>query len=188
MIMKEGITPTRREVEAKLASVGDYVKMDYLQQCLKKQLDFDTRKFVLNTLSGIYEGRRMFLESAKLMRSSAEINTTFDGKISDYMKSTELYILGGDFTEADTSFTKALGSSSETQKRILKVKRKDMVKNQALEYLKKDKRANAMKTYEILLAIPEINADEKKSSQVALLDLYQKLGKIREFGNLQKLI
>ena len=31
---------TKREVEAKLASVGDYVKMDYLQQCLKKQLEY----------------------------------------------------------------------------------------------------------------------------------------------------
>jgi len=27
---------TRKEVEAKLAGVGDYVKMDFLQRCLKK--------------------------------------------------------------------------------------------------------------------------------------------------------
>ena len=188
MIMKEGLAPTRREVEAKLASVGDYVKMDFLQQCLKKQLDFDTRKFVLNTLAGVYEARKMYLEAGKLMRASAEINTSYDGKANDYMKSSELLIKGGDFDDADASFAKAMGSATEMQKKILKIKRKDMIKTQAEEYLKKDKRANAMKTYEKFLEIPEVSSDEKSKAQTTLLDLYQKLGKIREFGNLQRVM
>ena len=70
---------TRRDVEQKLTSVGDYVRIDYLSGLLKESLDFDTRKFVLVKLSGLYEMKSMFLEGAKLMRGAAEINVTFSG-------------------------------------------------------------------------------------------------------------
>ena len=186
MIIKEGLAPTRREVEAKLATIGDYVKMDYLQKCLSKSLDFDTRKFCLNRLSSVYEERKMFLESGKLMKASAEINASFDAKVNDYMKSTELFIKAGDFDEADASFSKALGSATEMQKRVLRIKKKDMIKTQAEDYIKRDKRASALKSYEKLLDMPELSSDEKGKIQSNLLDLYQKLGKIREFGNLRK--
>lgn len=176
---------TRQEVETKLAKVGDYVKMDYLQACLKKQLDFNTRKFVLTTLSGIYESRKMFLEAGKLLKASAEINVTFDAKVNDYIKSTELLIKAGAFDESDLSFTKALACAAESQKSVLKIKRKEMFKAQAKEFLVRDKRKHAMETYEKLLEL-ELNIDEKKVIQTALLDLYQKLGKVKEFGNLQK--
>jgi len=66
----------RKEIEEKLQNVGDYVKMDFLQNCLRQQLDFDTRKFVLIKLAGAYELRRMFLAAAKLMKDAADINTT----------------------------------------------------------------------------------------------------------------
>src|SRR3989344_6408784 len=111
---------TRRDVELKLASIGDYVKMDYLQACLKKQVDFDTRKFVLTTLSGIYESKKMFLDAGKILRAGAEINVTFDAKMSDYMKSADLLIKAGAFDESDISFTKALACATDIQKANLK--------------------------------------------------------------------
>lgn len=184
----ESGTITRREVEEKISKIGDYVKMDFLQQCLKKQLDFDTRKFVLVKLSQIYESRKMYLEAGKLLRAAAEINVTYDGKISDYMKSTDLYIKAGAFDESDISFAKAIGSATEIQKNGLKTKRKDMIKMQADEFMKRDKRAHALTAYEKLLSLPEVSPSEKKDIQNSLLGLYQKLGKVREFGNLQKVM
>ncbi|MBI3334794.1 hypothetical protein HYZ97_04880 [Candidatus Pacearchaeota archaeon] len=176
---------SRREVETKLNSVGDYVKMDYLQQCLKKNLDFDTRKFVLTTLSGIYETRHMLLESGKLIRASAEINTTFEGKMNEYMKSVQLFIKAGAFDEVDISFAKALACAAERQKEGLKQKRKDWFKAQADEFLKKDKRKHAMGTYERLLTF-ELQQDEKMAAQETLLHIYEKLGKIKEYAHLKK--
>lgn len=185
MDIKEGPTVTRREVEAKLQTVGDYVKMDYLTACLKKNIDFDTKKYVLNKLSAIYESRRMFAEAAKLMKASADINTTFDGKIADFMKSVDLFVKGGVYDEADISFTKAFALANAKQKEELKAKRKGMYTAQVKEYLSRDKRKHAMQTYEKILTL-DLDAAERKQVQQELMALYEKLGKVREYYNLKK--
>lgn len=185
MIKSGSIIPTRREVEEKISKVGDYVKMDYLSSCLKKNLDFDTKKFVLIKLSSIYESRGMYAEAAKLMRTAADINTTFDGKIGDFSKSAELFIKAGTFDEADVSFNKAIALGNQMQKANLKEARKKLYKAQALEYISKDRRTQAMKTYEKILAF-DMSPSEKKEIQDTLLKLYEKLGKVREFYNLKK--
>ncbi|MEI6731406.1 MAG: hypothetical protein WCK90_01865 [archaeon] len=177
---------TRREVEAKLASVGDYVKMDFLQQCLKKQTDFDTKKFVLNTLADIYVQKKMFVEAARLMRVSADINTSFGAKIEDYMKSADLYIKSGAFAEADMSLMKALAEATPKQKSDLKIRHKNNYKSWADELLAKDKRKNAMDAYAKFLTLPEAAAHEKYDAQLKLVKLYERLGKITEFSNLRK--
>src|SRR3989344_1894106 len=104
----EKIIPTKKIVEEKLKTMGDYVKMDYLSGCLKNSLDFETRKFVLTTLSRIYESRAMYSEAGKLIKASADINTTFDSKIGDFMKAVELFVKAGNYDEADNTFNKAI--------------------------------------------------------------------------------
>jgi tetratricopeptide (TPR) repeat protein len=177
---------SRKEIEAKLAVSGDYVKMDYLQSCLKKNIDFDTKRFVMVKLSSIYESRLMFLEAGKLVRNVADINTTFEGKYNDFSKSMELFVKGGNFEEADNSFKKALACGNERQKLALKIKLKDLLKEKAKFALAKDKRKNAAEAYEKLLTLSFLDPIERKETQNALLGLYQKLGKIREFYALQK--
>lgn len=176
---------TRREIEERLTRVGDYVKMDFLSQCLKKQLDFDTRRFVLITLSAIYESRKMYLEAAKLIRAAADINTTFESKMNDFSKATELFIKAVDFDNADISFGKALVSANERQKIGLKIKMKETYKAQAKEFILKDKRKHAMDTYEKLLTL-DLDSLEKKEVQHNLIKLYEKLGKVKEYYALQK--
>ena len=95
-------------------------------------------------------------------------------------------IKAGDFDFADISFSKATASATDLQKKVLKEKKKEMLKIQAEVYMKKDKRANAMKTYERLIEMHELSLEEKKIVQTKLLDLYNKLGKVRELLNLQK--
>lgn len=186
--MERGVfSVTRREIEAKLSTVGDYVKMDYLQQCLKKNLDFDTRKFALTKLAGIYETRNMLLEAGKLMRNAADINTTYEAKMNDFMKSAELLIKAGAFDDADVSLNKALACATEKQKPLLKAKAKEIYKTQATDMVKRDKRKNAMQAYEKLLSM-ELNPEEKRTVQQALLPLYEKLGKVSEYMQLSKSI
>lgn len=181
------MTLNRRDVDAKLASVGDYVKMDYLQACLRKNMDFDTKKFVLIKLAEIYESRRMFLEAGKLIRNAADINTTFDGKIKDFVKSAELFIKASRYDESDVSFGKAIAIANERQKQEIKASKKQFIKNHAQEYLKRDKRKLAMDAYEKLVTL-DLTPSEKADAQKVLLDLYQKLGKVREYGILRDAI
>lgn len=184
MIIKE-VSLGRKEIEMKLVGIGDYVKLDYLQQCLKKQLDFDTRRFVLTTLTGIYESRKMFYEAGKMIRAAADINTTFNGKMNDFLKSALLFIKSGNYVEADISMAKATGSANDAQKVGIKIKIKEAYKEQAKEFMKRDKRKHAMETYEKILLF-DLNPLEKKEAQKSLLELYEKLGKVKEFYTLQK--
>lgn len=174
----------RREIEDKLKTLGDFVKIDYLSTCLKKSLDFDSRKFCLITLSGLYEKKGMFSDAGKLMSFAAEINSTYNGKLEEYMKSADLFIKGGNFSDAEIAFGKAIACANDNQKGSVKAKRKEMFKVQAKDYLKKDKRKHAMEAYEKLLTF-DLNPEEKRETQSTLLDLYEKLGKIREFYSLK---
>ena len=167
--------------------MGDYVKMSYLQRALGSHLDFDTKKFVFLKLAEIYQSRNMFLEAAKMMKGGAEINTTFKDKIRDYMKVVELYIKGGDYVESDRIFVQALALASDREKQDLKRKRKEYYSIQAEEYFNRGKRSQAKIIYEKILSL-DLTPQEKKEVQEKLLDLYNKLGNVREFYNLKRSI
>ena len=57
---------------------------------------------------------------------------------------------------------------------------------QAQEFLKKDKRKHAVETFEKILEMPDLLPSERQEVQKNLLDLYEKLGKIREYYTLKK--
>lgn len=174
----------KQDIQAKLAKMGDYVKIDYLNRALGSGLDFETRKFVLLELSKLYEARSMYLEAGKLMKNAAEINTTFKGKIMDFMKSVELLVRGGNYTEADQLFAQTLALATDRERPELKQLIKGYYFVQARAYAKVDKRTNAKKAYEKLTTL-ELNPVEKKEVQDQLLALYQKLGNIKEFYKLR---
>lgn len=178
-------TVTKKEIDAKLASVGDYVKIDYLNRCLKQSLDFDTRKFVLIRLGEIYGQRGMYLEAAKMITSGAEINTTFQAKINDYTMAAGFFIKSGAFDEADNAFNKAVACCSGLQKESIKTKRKELYFSQAKEYLRKDKRNRARLTFEKLLTL-ELSPEEKREVQSSLLSLYERLGKVKDYYTLKR--
>ena len=177
-------TITKREIDEKLKVSGDYVKMDFLSACLKKQMDFDTKKFVLLKLAEVYEQRKMFSEAGKMIRAAAEINSTYDGKMSDFIKAGELFIKGANFDDGDNSFIKALGSATELQKAMVKNARKEAYKAKAKEFLDREKRSSALVAYEKLLNL-DLNPVEKREVQSNLLMIYEKLGKIKEYYNLK---
>jgi len=184
-MISRGISPTKRDIEEKIAKVGDYVKMDYLQGALRQNLDFDTRKFVLVKLAETYEPKGMFGDAAKLMNVAAEINTTFDGKMKDFMKASDLFIKANLFDESDIAFGKALACVNEKQKVELRMKRKETYKVHAKELLKREKRRNAMEAYEKLAAL-DLTPQEKSEVQTTLMQLYEKLGRVRDFYNLKR--
>ncbi|MDP4039144.1 MAG: hypothetical protein Q8P57_01010 [Candidatus Pacearchaeota archaeon] len=175
---------TRGEIEKKIAGMGDYVKMSYLQRALRSKLDYDTKKFVLLRLAGVYEARKMFLESARLVKSAGEINTTFKDKIKDYIKAVELNIKGGDFVEADRIFSQALALGNTQEKFEMKGQLKNFYITQAKLYLKLDRRNHAKLTCEKILTL-DLNIGERNEIKKTLLELYNKLGNVREYYSLR---
>lgn len=176
---------SRQEIDAKLATMGDYVKIDYLQRALSSGLDFDTKKHVMTILSRLYESKAMYLESARLLRNAADINTTFKAKINDFMKSIELYIKGGNYSEADFVFQQTLALATEIEKPGLRTLLKNYYAAEAKNFLRVDKRNQAKKAYEKLLTL-DLSAPEKHDVQQQLLALYEKLGNIRDYFKLKE--
>ena len=179
------VEKSKAEIEKRLAGMGDYVKMSYLQRALNSKLDFDTRKFVFMKLALIYEERRMFLEAAKMMKSAAEINTTFRDKIRDFMKVVDLFIKANDYDEAERTFLQTLALANDKEKRDLRRIYKSYVLAHAEYYLKDNKRNYAKIAFEKALSM-DLDPSEKIETQKNLLDLYDKLGLIREYYNLKR--
>lgn len=176
---------SRQEMQAKLAKMGDYVKIDYLQRALSSGLDFDSRKFALLELSKLYEHKGMYSEAGKMMKNAAEINTTFKAKLQDYMKSVELYVKSGMYQDADFVFAQALALATDREKPELKVAMKNYYLVNAKAYLKADKRTPAKKLYEKLLTL-DLTPSERQEAQKELLGLYEKLGAIRDYYKLKE--
>ncbi len=175
---------TRIEIDAKIKGMGEYVKMSYLQRAAKSQLDFDTRRFVLLELTRTYEQKSMFLDAAKTMRAAAEITTTFREKIGQFMKAVEYNIRGNSFAEAERIFAQAIALGNDREKWEMKQLYKQFHFAQAQVYLKNDRRNNAKDIYQKMLSL-DLNPDEKNQVQNTLLDLYYKLGNVREYHALK---
>jgi tetratricopeptide (TPR) repeat protein len=175
---------TRSEIEAKIKTMGEYVKMSYLQRAVKSQLDFDTRRFVLLELTKIFEQKSMFLDAAKTMRAAAEITTTFREKIGQFMKAVEYNIKGNGFADAERIFAQALALGNDREKWEMKQLYKQFHFAQAQVYLKNDRRNNAKEIYQKMLSL-DLNPDEKAQIQNSLLDLYYRLGNVKEYHSLK---
>ncbi|MDO8509131.1 MAG: hypothetical protein Q7S27_05610 [Nanoarchaeota archaeon] len=182
MLVKE---KNRREIDDKLKSLGNYVKIDYLLNCLKQPIDFDTKRYVLVKLAELYKEKKMFLESGKMMQNAAPINTTNRAMISDHIFSAEMFVKAGNFNYADIAFEKALSCAGDNQRFEIKQIKIDMYKSQAENYLKNDKRNNAVNAFEKLIEL-NLAPSERKEVQDKLLSLYDRLGKIKEYYNLKK--
>jgi tetratricopeptide (TPR) repeat protein len=180
------IEKTRPEVEAKLKVMSDFLKMEYLESCLKQNVDFDVKKFCNVKLAELYEGRTMFTEAARNMSAVAEIAATFKEKAQAYMKETELWIKTGQYERAEEAFKKAIASGNIKEREEMKKALNDIYKKQAQAFEKAKRNANALRIYEKLIEIS--NEQEKPEIKNKLMGLYERLGKIQEFMRMKNSI
>ena len=60
-------------------------KVDYLESAFKKDLSIEIKKFILKTLSELYEQDRMYSKAAKAMSNKARFDSTFKERITSYI-------------------------------------------------------------------------------------------------------
>ena len=178
---------TRQEVEERASKMSDFLKMEYLEKCIKSHISLDVKKFAHNHLAELYDKRSMYAEAAKHKSALAELTTTFKDKRNAFVQETELWIKAARFLEADNAIKKALACSNTIEKQEVKDIAKQMYKNQAILNLKNQRNAAALKFYEKLQSL-ELTEDEKNDVRKNLLFLYDKLGKVREFYKIKKLM
>tara|TARA_Y100000310_G_scaffold323082_1_gene382978 strand:+ start:742 stop:1311 length:570 start_codon:yes stop_codon:yes gene_type:complete len=177
----------RRDIQERMKSMGNYMQMHYLESCLKSKIDFDTRKFVLLTLSGMYESRGIKEKAGTYMRDAANINTTYKDKIKDFLKAGELFVKADKYEDADKCFELALACGSESEREMIKSSKNEFYKTQARLYLGQGKRRPAVKVYEKLLSLP-LSDQDKDKYQRELVELYEKLAMFRELRMMKRRI
>jgi len=177
---------TMPEIEAKLKTMSDFLKMEYLEECSKQKIDLTIKKFCNQELAKLYEARKMFPEAAKNMNSVAEMAVTYKDKVQAYMAEIGLWIKAGSYELADESLQKAVACCNAREREELKKTVIDVYKNQALAHEKANKNSNALRIYEKLLHMT--SESEKLEIRKKILPLYKKLGKIHEYTVLNEQI
>lgn len=167
-----------RDIQEKLATMSDFLKIDYLESALKSNIDIEAKKFCHLKLAELYEQKKMFAEAAKNMLVLASFAITFKDQINSFMKETELWIKALRYEKADDSFKKALIAGNATQKQEMKNQIYQTYLSQAKMFEQTQRNSHAAKAYEKLLEL----TDEEKRSLIKdkLFALYTRLGKIRE--------
>ncbi len=180
MLVKE---TTKEAIDAKAATMSDFLKMEYFESSLKqnKEASFEIKKYANTQLANLYEGRSMYLEAARKMNSIADISTTFNEKRLAFLRVLDLCIKAGSYDRADDAFKKAMACANLKEKEDIKIQMKNWYKVHAAGYEKHLKHGNALKAYEKVYSL-ELNDNEKQETRQKLMQLYNRLGKIREYN------
>ena len=176
---------TKSEIEKDLQGKGDFVQIDHLIRFLKDPIAMDTKKFVFLKLAALYEKAKLLDEAAKMQNNAAELAIPFTEKITYYKKETELYIKSGAFDRAEKAMRDAISQANVKEREEIYAYIKKFYKDQAMECEKNQKRSQAVRLYEKLLEM-RISESERSEIKAKLLELYNTLGKVREYTALEK--
>ncbi len=176
---------SKSDVEKEISEKGEYMQIHYLSGLLNKEIHRDTKKFIYLKLIEIYKKKNMLNDVAKMYEGIAGISIAFSEQIKNYLKATEYYIKAGFFDKADYSMRKALNEANSVEREEINFSVKDFYKKQAEEYERNLKRNSATRIYEKLLEM-NITDSERKEIKERLIELYEKLGKLKEFYAMKK--
>lgn len=169
----------KKEIEEVIEGQGDFVKIDHLTRYLKQMPPLEMRRFAYSKLAKIYEDRRMYFDAAKAYKNMALNSTIYREKIRYHIKEAESYIQAGEFNEADKALKSALSEANKDQRVQIYREIKQFYKEHAEALEKEFKTNHASKVYEKILTL-NLTEEEEKEARQKLIELYEKLGKLKE--------
>jgi tetratricopeptide (TPR) repeat protein len=174
----------KNEIQARAEKMSDFLRMEYLENVMRKFTDIDILRYSYNELSRLYEGRGMYPEAVKYIAKFQEICISGREKMMAIVREAELYIKGGFYDRAESAVKKALETANEKDRLEIRKKIIDLYKIEAAKFEKSSKISASAKVYEKLIhLLPEA---EKIDIKKRLLETYKKLGKVRESLELEK--
>ena len=177
------------EIDRKLKTyIGDMVKIEYLENCLKTMIPNDASRFCHIKLSELYSGRLMYGPAAKHLDSAADTAVTYKDKIEFYMKEVIYLIKMNDYLMIDKAYKKALMLANNNEKIMVKDSLKKLLLDQAVEYDKKNQRSKSAQIYERLIEMPILNDEERKELMTKLAGLNSKLGRLKDAVRYEQMV
>lgn len=174
----------KNEIEEVLEGKGDFVKIDYLNRYLKEAPSLDMKKFAYLKLAEVYMNKNLFADAANMFKNAAVNSIVFREKQENYVKEAKCYIRAGLFENVNVALKNAFSDANESEK-------SNMFK-EIVEYYKKEgerletysKSSQAIALFERLIRM-KISSEDKFWVKEKLLNLYQKLGKSKEYNMLK---
>ncbi|MBI2628648.1 hypothetical protein HYW74_01030 [Candidatus Pacearchaeota archaeon] len=175
---------TKSQIEEDLRNSGDFVKIDHLNRFLRQADSLDVRKFILLKLAEINANKGFYPDAAKNIDAAADISLTYKEKMELYMREAELYVKIGHFEIADAILKKALIQGNAKEQAEIKSKYIQIYYKEAQEQEKALRNRKAVEYYERIYYNILGNDEEKAKMKDKLLDLYNKLGRVRDYSRL----
>ena len=175
---------TKSQIEEDLRVSGDFVKIDHLNRFLKQADSLDIRKFILLKLADINISKGFYPDAVKNVDAAADISITYKEKMELYMREAELYVKLGKFEVADAILKKALVQGNAREQTEIKSRYTQLYYKEAQEQEKALRNRKAVEYYERIYYNILGDGDEKVKMKVKLLDLYNKLGRVRDYSRL----
>jgi len=174
----------KREVEARAKSMSDFLRMEYLESCVRKFLDPEILRYAYLELSKLYEARIMYTEALKYIAKYKELCILQRERTECIIKEIELFIKAGNYERADIAYKEACKDSTEKEKIDIRSKMVQYYKNEVMKFEKSAKNAAALKVYEKLILY--VTEPERTEIKKKMINAFQKLGKIRESIELER--
>ena len=98
-----------KEIDDQLANMNtDLNKIYFLETLLKNpRPSLDYKRYVLEKISELNEGRKMYERAAKYMLQKATIEIASKDKMESYLKAAELYATAGKLEDSEQMFFRA---------------------------------------------------------------------------------
>lgn len=169
---------TKREIETKAASMSDFLRMEYLESCIRKFTDVEILRYCYQELSRLYEGRSMFTESLKYIAKYKELCVLQKERQLAILKEMDILVKAGYYDRADLAFKDAIREVTDRERFEVKRKIVDLLKAEAKKFEMSSKNSGLIKVYEHL--VNYLTDAEKIEIKRKMIESYKKLGKVRE--------
>ena len=184
VITMQVLEKDKKEIEIRVSKMSDFLKMEYLESCLKKFTDHEIQKFCCIELSKLYESKFMYPEAVKYIFKFQELTGNPMEKKKASQKEIELLIRGGFYDKAESVVKKIVAILNEQEKFELKRNIIGLYGAIGEKAERNGRNAEIVKVYEKML--PYATDTEKNHIKFKLISAYKKLGKIREAIELEK--
>jgi tetratricopeptide (TPR) repeat protein len=163
--------------------MSDFVKMEYLESCLKTIPEVNVSRYCYKKLAELYENKKMYSEAVKYMARFAGLCVGTKEKISAVIKEAELLIKAGQYDEATYLYKKAMSLADIASRFEIKRNMIAFFKQEAEALEKSNRGTAALRIYEkIVNYVADAEKDEIKKK---MLELYKRLGRVTEYIKLK---
>lgn len=173
-----------REIQEKAGRMSDFLRMEYLESCISKLHDVEIQRFCCLELSRLYEERKMYSDAIKYIFKYRETLISQEEKNKAMNREIELLIKSGQYERADLLFRRLMEHVKEREKFELVRKIVEYYRKGVIQFERENKYSGQAKVYEKML--PYLQDPEKSYAKKRLIEVYKKLGCVRESLELEK--